>query len=243
MSPIGVYVRTKTRVYPVRPLGDRFWPKVQKSDGCWLWVAGGDSATGYGRIRLGRAGTKHELAHRVAWQLTFGPIPDGLWVLHHCDTPRCVRPDHLFLGDCSDNMKDAATKGRMVKGERWYALHPDHLRRPRGLPWTIANGRPRRTKPDPVTAAVRWAVMHRDGACILSTLDRDHVCRDKWGEMHPPTDTRRLTVEHVKSELRMGKRAPSDLGHLVAMCHAGNVGVPSKEQRQAIREYLERINA
>lgn len=61
-------------------------------------------------------------AHRISWQLHFGPIPLGMWVLHHCDNPPCVRPDHLFLGTHPENMADRMAKGRNVlsggKGER-----------------------------------------------------------------------------------------------------------------------------
>jgi hypothetical protein len=52
------------------------------------------------------------LAHRVSWVLTNGPIPDGAQVLHRCDTPACINPAHLFLGDHQANMRDKATKGR-----------------------------------------------------------------------------------------------------------------------------------
>jgi hypothetical protein len=83
--------------------------------------------------------------------------------------------------------------------------------------------------------------MQRDKRCVLSVLETFHQCRDKWGRPHKPDATLVLTVEHVKSELRIGRRAPSDLGHLVAMCHHANVQVPSKLQRQAIREYLGRV--
>lgn len=51
-------------------------------------------------------------AHRLVWELTFGPIPPGICVLHRCDTPRCVRPEHLFLGTLSDNAQDMHNKGR-----------------------------------------------------------------------------------------------------------------------------------
>jgi hypothetical protein len=55
------------------------------------------------------------LAHRAAWEVTFGPIPDGLFVCHSCDTPACVRPDHLFLGTLADNNLDMVGKMRHWK--------------------------------------------------------------------------------------------------------------------------------
>lgn len=60
---------------------------------------------------------KHWAAHRLSWTIANGPIPDGVQVLHHCDNPPCVRPDHLFLGTIGDNIRDAAAKGRMHPGE------------------------------------------------------------------------------------------------------------------------------
>lgn len=93
-----------------------------------------------------------------------------------------------------------------------------------------------------VSPELRAAVFARDGRCVLAVLDAQHVCRDRWGTPHRSDATRLLTVEHVKTELRLGLRAPSDLRHLVAMCWAGNVGVPSKDQRQAIRVYLAAVN-
>jgi hypothetical protein len=94
-----------------------------------------------------------------------------------------------------------------------------------------------------VTPALRDAVFARDGRCVLFNLDPDHVCRDKWGQPHIASRTDLLTIEHVKRELRMGVRAPSDLRHCVSMCWAGNLGPPTKDQRQAIRAYLEEVNA
>ncbi len=96
-----------------RCLHDRFWSDVEKTDGCWLWQ-GGTRGDGYGLIHFN--GTQHR-AHRVSWEMHYGPVPNGLYVCHHCDTRRCIRPDHLFLGTHSDNMKDAATKGHQ-SGER-----------------------------------------------------------------------------------------------------------------------------
>lgn len=88
----------------------RFWAKVLKTDRCWLWTAG-VSGPGYGSF--GR-----ETTHRYSWQLHYGPIPDGLGVLHRCDEKLCVRPDHLFLGTFAENMADKLSKGRQAKGER-----------------------------------------------------------------------------------------------------------------------------
>jgi hypothetical protein len=74
--------------------------------------------------------------------------------------------------------------------------------------------------------------------CFLFRLDRDHVCKDRWGRPHSPYLMWRLSLDHVKDGPMLGKRAPSDEWHLVAMCYAGNVAVPSKEVRMAERTYL-----
>jgi HNH endonuclease len=94
-----------------RPLTERFWEKVEKTDDCWLWL-GNLNGNGYGYTKLEAPSRRNELAHRISWTLHFGPIPEGLFVCHHCDTPPCVRPDHLFLGTHSDNMKDMWRKDR-----------------------------------------------------------------------------------------------------------------------------------
>jgi hypothetical protein len=94
-----------------RTLAERFWPKVEKTDGCWIW-RGALHSFGSGQIGAGGWHGKPLFAHRVAWELTNGPVPDGLWVLHRCDTPPCVRPEHLFLGNHQENMADMARKGR-----------------------------------------------------------------------------------------------------------------------------------
>lgn len=78
------------------------------NSGCWLWtgsLGGGD----YGVVHTKNGCQK---AHRVAWQLRHGPIPRGMRVLHRCDTPICVNPDHLFLGTQADNVADMVAKGR-----------------------------------------------------------------------------------------------------------------------------------
>jgi HNH endonuclease len=97
----------------------RFWKKVTKQGECWVWI-GGKNENGYGVIGRGRDGWGLIKAHRASWVLHNGPIPDGLCVLHHCDNPPCVRPDHLFLGDHVDNGQDASAKGRMHQGnDHW----------------------------------------------------------------------------------------------------------------------------
>lgn len=105
----------------------RFWRKVDKADGCWLW-RGGTSNRGYGAafVRGRLVG-----AHRAAWELTYGPIPDGQWVLHRCDNPPCVNPDHLFLGTHEENMHDMASKGRRIGAGR--KLTPERVIEARAL--------------------------------------------------------------------------------------------------------------
>jgi len=98
--------------------------------GCLLWtwaVTSGVKSHGYGVVR---AGGKNKLAHRVSYEITYGPIPDGLDVLHRCDTPACIEPTHLFLGNDDDNMADMVAKGRQARGERSGAARwPDHMSR------------------------------------------------------------------------------------------------------------------
>lgn len=86
----------------------RFWAKVERSSGCWLWC-GARTTDGYGSFRFRGA---PRLAHRVAYEMTTGPVPVDLCVCHHCDTPLCVRPEHLFIGTKSDNAQDMWDKGR-----------------------------------------------------------------------------------------------------------------------------------
>jgi len=99
----------------------RFVPAAP--DQCWEWTAG-KTPKGYGRAT---GGNRELPAHRLAWVLYVGPIPQGegyhgTCVLHRCDNPGCVNPNHLFLGTAHDNMLDMAAKDRSLHGSR-YKLH------------------------------------------------------------------------------------------------------------------------
>jgi hypothetical protein len=94
------------------PLADRLWRKVEKTNTCWNWTANKNNK-GYGLIRAG--GTKAKmLAHRASYMLAHGDLPDDKCVLHKCDNPACVNPEHLFLGSKKDNYNDMVSKGRRV---------------------------------------------------------------------------------------------------------------------------------
>lgn len=107
INPSHLVVRTAT---------ESFWLRVDKHapNGCWEWQSTMNDR-GYGVLRF--QGLKG-MAHRVAFELTNGPIPDGLCLLHRCDNPRCVNPAHLFLGTKGDNARDMVQKQRSLIGER-----------------------------------------------------------------------------------------------------------------------------
>lgn len=98
---------------PVTP--EQFWARVRIGpvSECWLWT-GSRHPQGYGQFSRGGKTTR---ASRHAWELTHGPVPSGLWVLHHCDNPPCCNPAHLFLGTVRDNTNDKVAKGRHARGE------------------------------------------------------------------------------------------------------------------------------
>ena len=88
---------------------ERFNKFIEYGPGCWTWN-GSKNNKGYGQFKVDR---KMKRAHRVAWTMARAePLRDGECVLHRCDNPACVRPDHLFLGTIGDNNRDTAAKGR-----------------------------------------------------------------------------------------------------------------------------------
>lgn len=104
-------------------LEERFWSKVTvgKEDECWNWTAS-SRGLGYGSFKYNG---KVIDSHRMSWFLTYGEFPE-LMVLHRCDNRGCCNPNHLFLGNYLDNIRDMVSKGRNAKGERtgWYT-HPE----------------------------------------------------------------------------------------------------------------------
>lgn len=98
----------------------RFWGRVLKprdNDACWIWT--GKIRNGYGKFAFKINGERRYVtAHRFSWELTNGPIPNGLFVCHKCDNPPCLNPLHLFLADALENMKDRDRKGRQARGEK-----------------------------------------------------------------------------------------------------------------------------
>ena len=99
---------------PRQSTRERFYSRVNiaQGDACWEWTGSLTKRGGYGLFRIGgRKGSTHN-AHRAAWLIEYGPIADGMVVMHMCDNPPCVRLDHLRLGSGADNMRDMAAKER-----------------------------------------------------------------------------------------------------------------------------------
>lgn len=126
-ATLGDFTLRKVRRIPPLDRRDiaRFWAKVHHGahGACWFWNGSG-VPDGHGYMGLGhRPHNQPYYAHRIAWTIANGDIPDGQVVMHSCDVPRCCNPDHLFLGTQGDNNRDAAAKGRLN------VPRPNHTRR------------------------------------------------------------------------------------------------------------------
>ena len=105
-----------------RPVAERFWENVAKTtpNECWLWM-GATNRLGYGSMHVGSKKNKamhNEPAHRISYELHYHSLPRGMEVCHTCDNPRCVNPNHLFVGTHQDNVDDMVKKKRHTWGER-----------------------------------------------------------------------------------------------------------------------------
>ncbi len=141
------------------------WTRVKKTETCWLWT-GPVNSTGYGSVIFDGHKTG---AHRASYEMAYGPFDKRLCVLHQCDTPRCVRPDHLWLGTRGDNMRDCAAKGRNLTHYRW--TRENHPHKGRILPDYIKEA-VRRTKQRPFT------VTTPDGT-IIQGVNLTQFCRER----------------------------------------------------------------
>lgn len=107
------------RGIPARPIRERFDEKVDRSKGpsaCWNWI-GSLCSHGYGQFTIKNRGARvNAKAHRLAYELSNGPIPAGKWVLHSCDNRACCNPAHLSVGDRAENMRQASVRLRCVHG-------------------------------------------------------------------------------------------------------------------------------
>lgn len=102
-------MRVNSTLPAKRTTEERFWSHVNKTETCWLWTA---STNDYGYGQFGVTPHRIVRAHRFSYELANGPIPAGMYVLHRCDNPPCIRPGHLFHGDARANAIDRASKKR-----------------------------------------------------------------------------------------------------------------------------------
>lgn len=154
----------------------RFWSHVDKSGGCWIWLAGCGSG-GYGKAHI--RGVGGVPAHRASWMITNGPIPAGMFVCHHCDVRNCVNPAQLFLGTQRDNIRDASEKGRLITGDQHHMRRPEMVKqvadKQRGVPC------PSRGKPPGWRQTEESKQRMRDGWARRAALGLDRRARISTG--------------------------------------------------------------
>ncbi len=181
----------------------RFWEKVRvvkDVNTCWIWL-GSFFPDGYGQFYVrkdeGNPRTRNRPAHIVAWELTNGPVPDGKIILHDCDNPPCVRPDHLICGTQADNVRDAADKDRIAHGSRNgnSRLDEHKVKKIRELHAaglnTVDLERKFKVARTTISSIVRGKIWARVGGPVRDTID------------HPLPRRRVLTPEQTKTMISM----------------------------------------
>jgi hypothetical protein len=116
-----------------KSVSERFWEKVEKTDGCWMWTAS-LFEKGYGQFTLNG---RNRRAHRVAYEMAHGEVPSDLQINHLCGNPSCVRPDHLYAGTQSQNMRDKVSHGNNEFANKTHC--------PQGHPYDNTNTSVRKT--------------------------------------------------------------------------------------------------
>jgi len=237
---------------------DRLLGRVTVSErGCWLWT-GAVHGNGYGAFRLNG---KQIGAHRAAYTILVGPIPNDKELDHLCRTPTCINPAHLEAVSHQTNVH-RGTNPSAINAARDSCIHghpfdeSNTMHRPNGKRtcrtchrrnWAIQNHkRGMKIAKDPVTPEIYEAVIQRDGGCVAPMLGATTPCRGPWGNSAIDARGRyirkALTLDHVKDTPRMGKRAPSDLGHLVTICWHHHLDGWATANRPLLRDYIARAN-
>lgn len=156
----------------------RLYSRTTQQGECLVWT-GRRTYNGYGTICYSGRRLR---CHRLSWTLAYGEIPDGLFVLHSCDNPPCIRPEHLFLGTAIDNVTDMMQKGRQARGDKHRSrTHPETLSRGE------ANGRAKlKTK-----QAVAIKTAYAQGEATYNQLARLHgiTYNCVWDIVHGKTWT------------------------------------------------------
>lgn len=218
-SPNRPLSRFCSRVCWLLAFPQRFWAKVLKTDTCWLWQGANKGPGKYGHLKFQDITTS---AHRVAWILTYGPIPDDILVCHDCpdgDNPLCVNPAHLWLGTHADNAQDMVAKGRHktlsgpaspMYGKRQTHCNKGHEMTPENVVWTD-HGRARRCKTCYMETcrrgALRYLANHRE-----EINEKKRAAREPFktgpalGERHGQTTLTEAEVSEMRRRYAEGER-------------------------------------